>query len=165
MQPVSPSVAGETALIAALREERWEIADLLMARYGASVACRAEPSGETPLHVLAAMNSDASLAALQGAMLYGGLALLNARNAYAHTPLHVAVSHGATRAARCLIEHGANPTLRFDGFSARDVARDDGNAALVRLLRGAEAAWARRRAAGCEDDEDEGADVEAEGEK
>ena len=52
-------------------------------------------------------------------MLYGGLALLNARNAYAHTPLHVAVSHGATRAARCLIEHGANPTLRFDGFSAR----------------------------------------------
>ena len=101
MQPVSPSVAGETALIAALREERWEIADLLMvlglglglglrlglglmlrlglgfgslrsgfhdhgqARYGASVACRAEPSGETPLHVLAAMNSDASLAALQ----------------------------------------------------------------------------------------------------
>ena len=30
---------------------------------------------------------------LQGAMLYGGLALLNARNAYAHTPLHVAVSH------------------------------------------------------------------------
>ena len=190
MQPVSPSVAGETALIAALREERWEIADLLMARYGASVACRAEPSGETPLHVLAAMNSDASLAALQvpsylptylptfltygcslphlrlqGAMLYGGLALLNARNAYAHTPLHVAVSHGATRAARCLIEHGANPTLRFDGFSARDVARDDGDAALVRLLRGAEAAWARRRAAGCEDDEDEGADVEAEGEK
>jgi len=33
-------------------------------------------------------------------MLYGGLALLNARNAYAHTPLHVAVSHGATRAVR-----------------------------------------------------------------
>ena len=137
------------------------------------------------------MNSDASLAALQvpsysltylptfltygcspphlrlqGAMLYGGLALLNARNAYAHTPLHVAVSHGATRAARCLIEHGANPTLRFDGFSARDVARDDGDAALVRLLRGAEAAWARRRAAGCEEEEDdEGADVEEEGEK
>ena len=71
------------------------------------------------------MNSDASLAALQvpsysltylptfltygcspphlrlqGAMLYGGLALLDARNAYAHTPLHVAVSHGATRAVR-----------------------------------------------------------------
>ena len=99
-------------------------------------------------------------------MLYGGLVLLNARNAYAHTPLHVAVSHGATRAARCLIEHGANPTLRFDGFSARDVARDDGDAALVRLLRGAEAAWARRRAAGCEEEEeDEGADVEEEGEK
>ena len=99
-------------------------------------------------------------------MLYGGLALLNARNAYAHTPLHVAVSHGATRAARCLIERGANPTLRFDGFSARDVARDDGDAALVRLLRGAEAAWARRRAAGCEEEEDdEGADVEEEGEK
>ena len=35
---------------------------------------------------------------LQGLMLYGGLALLNARNAYAHTPLHVAVSRGATRA-------------------------------------------------------------------
>ena len=39
------------------------------------------------------------------------------------------------------------------------MARDDGDAALVRLLRGAEAAWARRRAAGCEDeDEDEGED-------
>ena len=37
------------------------------------------------------------------------------------------------------------------------MARDDGDAALVRLLRGAEAAWARRRAAGCED-EDEGED-------
>ena len=37
---------------------------------------------------------------LQGMMLYGGLALLNARNAYAHTPLHVAVSRGATRAVR-----------------------------------------------------------------
>ena len=37
---------------------------------------------------------------LQGLMLYGGLALLNARNAYAHTPLHVAVSRGATRAVR-----------------------------------------------------------------
>ena len=50
--------------------------------------------------------------------------------------------------------------------SVRDVARDDGDAALVRLLRGAEVAWARRRAAGCEEeDEDEGADVEEEGEK
>ena len=37
---------------------------------------------------------------LQGMMLYGGLALLNARNAYAHTPLHVAVSRGAARAVR-----------------------------------------------------------------
>ena len=45
------------------------------------------------------------------------------------------------------------------------MARDDGDVALVRLLRGAEATWARRRAAGCEDegeDEDEG---EAEGEE
>ena len=49
------------------------------------------------------------------------------------------------------------------------MARDDGDVALVRLLRGAEATWARRRAAGCEnegadegEDEDEG---EAEGEE
>jgi hypothetical protein len=49
------------------------------------------------------------------------------------------------------------------------VARDDGDVALVRLLRGAEATWARRRAAGCADegeDEDEGeAEGEAEGEE
>jgi hypothetical protein len=49
------------------------------------------------------------------------------------------------------------------------VARDDGDVALVRLLRGAEATWARRRAAGCEDEgEDEGEDEdegEAEGEE
>jgi hypothetical protein len=49
------------------------------------------------------------------------------------------------------------------------VARDDGDVALVRLLRGAEATWARRRAAGCEDEgEDEGEDKdegEAEGEE
>ena len=43
------------------------------------------------------------------------------------------------------------------------MARDDGDAALVRLLRGAEAAWARRLAAGCEDEGvDEGADEEEE---
>ena len=49
------------------------------------------------------------------------------------------------------------------------MARDDGDVALVRLLRGAEATWARRRAAGCEDEgEDEGEDEdegEAEGEE
>jgi len=49
------------------------------------------------------------------------------------------------------------------------VARDDGDVALVRLLRGAEATWARRRAAGCADEgEDEGEDEdegEAEGEE
>ena len=49
------------------------------------------------------------------------------------------------------------------------MARDDGDVALVRLLRGAEATWARWRAAGCEDEgEDEGEDEdegEAEGEE
>ena len=49
------------------------------------------------------------------------------------------------------------------------MARDDGDVALVRLLRGAEATWARRRAAGCADEgEDEGEDEdegEAEGEE
>ena len=46
------------------------------------------------------------------------------------------------------------------------MARDDGDVALVRLLRGAEATWARRRAAGCADEgEDEGEDEdEGEGE-
>ena len=174
LQPAAPTVAGETALLAALREEQWQTADTLVTRYGASLACRAVPSGDTSLHVLAALSGDGALTALQvrvrtcllwrctcsyllttydlltllavlrmatggdgmlaalqaagsshphlrlqGMMLYGGLALLNARNAYAHTPLHVAVSRGATRAARCLLAHGANPTLRFDGFSAR----------------------------------------------
>ena len=49
------------------------------------------------------------------------------------------------------------------------MARDDGDVALVRLLRGAEATWARRRAAGCADEgEDEGEDEDegqAEGEE
>ena len=35
------------------------------ARYGASVACRAVPGGDTPLHVLAAMSGDGALEALQ----------------------------------------------------------------------------------------------------
>lgn len=70
--------------------------------------------------------------------------------------------HHVQMQARCLLAHGANPSLRFDGFSARDVARDDGDAALVRLLRGAEAAWARRRAAGCEDEEEEEGEDEKE---
>lgn len=39
------------------------------ARYGASVACRAVPSGDTPLHVLAAMSGDGALAALQVLLL------------------------------------------------------------------------------------------------
>lgn len=41
-------------------------------------------------------------------MLYGGLALLNARNAYAHTPLHVAVSCGATRAVHTRVRKYAS---------------------------------------------------------
>ena len=53
---------------------------------------------------------------------------------------------------RCLLEYGANPTLRFDGFSASDVARDDGNVTLVRLLCRAEATW-REQHVGVEDEE------------
>ena len=32
LQPAAPSVAGETALLAALREEQWQTTDLLLAR-------------------------------------------------------------------------------------------------------------------------------------
>ena len=35
------------------------------ASHGASVACRAVPGGDTPLHVLAAMSGDGALEALQ----------------------------------------------------------------------------------------------------
>ena len=44
-------------------------------------------------------------------------------------------------------------------------ARDDGNKAMLRLLRGAEAAWTRRRAAGEVNDDDDDDDDEEEEEK
>ena len=64
---------------------------------------------------------------------------------------------------RCLLEYGANPTLRFDGFSASDVARDDGNVTLVRLLCRAEATW-REQHVGVEDEEEEDEEAGEDGE-
>ena len=188
--PADTSYKGKTALLAALAAEQWEAAEELVVRHGASVACFGVPSGDSPLHVLAAASSSSSsslsssssssalssrpgvLETLQLLLLHGGRQLLNRRNAYGHTPLHAAVERRATRLTRCLLEHGANPTLRFDGFTAADLARDDGHAPLLRLLRGAEAEWEKRRAAGAVDededqgDEDQGEEgVESEGEE
>jgi hypothetical protein len=90
--------------------------------------------GDTSLHILAGMNSEdhALLLLFLGS---GGHSQLNRRNRYNDTPLIVAVLYDHHRAARALLEHGADPHARGErGMSAMEFALQSGNSEMVDLL-------------------------------
>ena len=62
------------------------------------------------------------------------LQAIDSRNAFRHTPLHVAVSSRQRAAVRELLGFGANPCLKFDGFSAAEVALDEDDHVTFRML-------------------------------
>ena len=67
---------------------------------------------------------------------------------------HSAVDGGHVGATRALLEHGANPMLRFDGISALQLAAESpgaGRRKLVAMLSDAAKEWEARRAAGLVD--------------
>lgn len=49
-------------------------------------------------------------------------------------PLHLAAILGRVEVISCLLEHGADPSVRLFGKTAADVAEEEGNAEIASLL-------------------------------
>ena len=128
--PVDVTHRGMTALLAALTHGHWGLADWLLERWGASVRCTCEASGDGPLHLAAGAGDPQPIKSL---MLYDAAADIDARNRYGHTPLVVAV--GAQPGVGCAKQHGDGQRSPISGVAgAQGIACEDGDASWSVLL-------------------------------
>lgn len=90
--------------------------------------------GDTPLHILAGMNSE-DHALLLLFLQFSSHTHINNCNRYGDTALIVAVLYDHYHAAKALLEHGADPNARGEGGkSAMDFALQYGDSGMVGLL-------------------------------
>jgi ankyrin repeat protein len=157
--PNSVSPKGEYALILALRQASWQVAELLIAQSTIRVEVRT-PKGESPL-MLAAVKGKLGLcaqliareadvnkpgwtplhyAATSGnaavvQLLLDHYAYIDAESPNGSTPLMMAAMYGSLDAVKLLLQAGADPALKnAQGLTALDFARKGQHADAVDLI-------------------------------
>ena len=121
--------AGETALMLALLEGHWGIANVLLDK-GAQV----NQVGWTPLHYAAASQGEGA-SGMVGKLVEDHAAYIDAESPNGTTPLMMAAQYGSPEAVRAFIEIGADVELKNQlGLTALDFAQRGERPDAIRYL-------------------------------
>ena len=118
------STSSGVALVTALRGNDCEAARRALASATESDILAADESGRTPLHIAAAVNSDAVLPLIETLVTRG--ASVNAVNAHGFTPLHRAAVEANDNVALLLVRLGGDLTIKnAKGWTPLEMAKSD----------------------------------------